>query len=82
VLVIAGRVRLHQAELEETVRAGSVIAVASRAEPGCICDIDTQSISKTLWCSSSSGTGNQPRPSRPTLRLHASSPSPSALASR
>jgi quinol monooxygenase YgiN len=35
-LVIAGRVRLHQAELEETVRAGSAIAVASRAEPGCI----------------------------------------------
>jgi quinol monooxygenase YgiN len=36
VLVIAGRVRLHQAELEETVRAGSVIAAASRTEPGCI----------------------------------------------
>ena len=35
-LVIAGRVRLRQAELEESVRAGSVIAVASRAEPGCI----------------------------------------------
>jgi quinol monooxygenase YgiN len=35
-VVIAGRVRLHQAELNETVRAGSVIAVASRAEPGCI----------------------------------------------
>ena len=35
-LVIAGRVRLHQAGVEETVRAGSVIAVASRAEPGCI----------------------------------------------
>jgi len=35
-LVIAGRVRLHQAELKETVRAGSAIAVASRAEPGCI----------------------------------------------
>jgi quinol monooxygenase YgiN len=35
-LVISGRVRLHQAELEEMVRAGSVIAVASRAEPGCI----------------------------------------------
>jgi len=35
-LVIAGRVRLHQTELEEAVRAGSVIVVASRAEPGCI----------------------------------------------
>jgi quinol monooxygenase YgiN len=35
-LVIAGRVRLHEAGLEETVRAGSAIAVASRAEPGCI----------------------------------------------
>jgi quinol monooxygenase YgiN len=35
-LVIAGRVRLYQAEREEAVRAESVIAVASRAEPGCI----------------------------------------------
>jgi quinol monooxygenase YgiN len=35
-IVIAGRTRLHASELEEALRAGSVMAVTSRAESGCI----------------------------------------------
>ena len=35
-IVIAGRARLHELEMEESVRAGSVMAATSRDEPGCI----------------------------------------------
>ena len=35
-IVIAGRARLHAAELEEARRAGSVMAATSRAESGCM----------------------------------------------
>jgi hypothetical protein len=38
-----------------------------------VSNIDTQSISKTPWCSSSSSTGNQPLPLTPTLPLRTSS---------
>ena len=34
-IVIAGTARLHPSEQEEAVRAGSVMAAASRAEAGC-----------------------------------------------
>lgn len=35
-IVISGRARLHASELEEAVRAGSVMAATSRDEPGCV----------------------------------------------
>lgn len=35
-LVIAGRMRLCESGPEETVRAGSAVAAASRDEPGCV----------------------------------------------
>ncbi len=35
-IVIAGRARIQTSEKENAVRAGSVMAVASRDEPGCV----------------------------------------------
>ena len=35
-LVIVRRMRLHESALEETVRAGSAVAAASRNDPGCV----------------------------------------------
>ena len=35
-IVIAGRVRIHESERPEAVRAGSAMAATSRDEPGCI----------------------------------------------
>ena len=35
-IVIAGRARLHAAEVEGATRAGSEMAATSRDEPGCI----------------------------------------------
>ena len=35
-IVIAGRARLRASEVEDAVRAGSVMASTSRDEPGCV----------------------------------------------
>ena len=35
-IVIAGRAKLHASELDDARQAGSVMAAASRAEPGCV----------------------------------------------
>ena len=35
-IVIAGRAKIHAAQLEDARRAGSVMAATSRDEPGCV----------------------------------------------